>query len=393
MKVGLRAQFKQTLENPNIEYYGNITIGNQGDLTLEQLWQMGFQAILVTVGAQGTKWLGLPGEQLQGVFHAKDVVYHYNKLPPFSEKAFNFGKRVAIIGVGNVMIDIARFLIQKLKVDEVATFARRGPMEIKFDRKQMEYIAPNLDWNAYIREINRVTDTMCAVGQDPELARTAMQEVRNKAEAAQSATRFWMRFLSSPTAILDNGHGAVGGLEIEDTTLVFGADGPRAVSLGTRKIFEMDSVIFAIGDQVDENMGIPVQNHLYSKNPQPRFPIDDTSFEICDPQTQAPVDGLFVAGWSRKASSGLVGIARKDGTNGAQALHQYLQTLPEAPCPGTERVQAALRAIQHAVVNKDALAKLEASERLRAKILGVEDFKYSTNQEMLAVMQVMENAS
>jgi ferredoxin--NADP+ reductase len=113
MKEGLRTQFRQILETPGISYYGNITIGTQGDLTLDDLRALGFQAILVTVGAQGTKWLGLPGEQIRGVYHAKDLVYHYNQLPPYSQKKFYFGKKVAVVGAGNVMLDIARFVIQQ----------------------------------------------------------------------------------------------------------------------------------------------------------------------------------------------------------------------------------------------------------------------------------------
>ena len=62
MKAGLRKQFRQVLEHPNIDYYGNITIGTGGDLNLDDLWTLGFQAVLVTAGAQGAKWLGLPGE-------------------------------------------------------------------------------------------------------------------------------------------------------------------------------------------------------------------------------------------------------------------------------------------------------------------------------------------
>ena len=89
MKEGLRKQFRQILDDPNIEYYGNVTVGRKGDLSLGELRAMGFQAILVTVGAQGTKWLGLPGEDLTGVYHAKDIVYHYNQLPPFSTEKFS----------------------------------------------------------------------------------------------------------------------------------------------------------------------------------------------------------------------------------------------------------------------------------------------------------------
>jgi ferredoxin--NADP+ reductase len=85
MKEGLRAQFRQILALPNVDYFGNVLIGENADVTIEDLRSFGFQAILVTAGAQGTKWLGIPGENLTGVYHAKDLVYAYNQLPPFFE--------------------------------------------------------------------------------------------------------------------------------------------------------------------------------------------------------------------------------------------------------------------------------------------------------------------
>src|SRR5262249_35818109 len=162
-KEGLRKQFRQLLAMPQIEYWGNVTIGQDADLTLEALRSYGFQAVLVTVGAQGTKWLGLPGEELRGVYHAKDLVYHYNRLPPYSQQAFPIGRRVAIIGVGNVMLDISHWLIRDLKVDEVVAVARRGAAEVKFDKAEMEYVAANLDVQALDAELERVRGRMEAV--------------------------------------------------------------------------------------------------------------------------------------------------------------------------------------------------------------------------------------
>ena len=149
MKDGLRKQFHQVLDNENIAYYGNVHVGAQGDLTLADLRALGFQAILVTAGAQATKWLGLPGEDLRGVYHAKDVVYHYNKLPPYSERKFYFGKRCAIIGAGNVMVDVSRFLIREMRVDEIISIVRRGPGEVNFTKEEMKHIIANLDVNAF----------------------------------------------------------------------------------------------------------------------------------------------------------------------------------------------------------------------------------------------------
>ena len=61
MKEGLRKQFRQALDLPNVDYYGNVSIGTNGDLTLDEIRALGFDAVLVSAGAQGTKSLGLPG--------------------------------------------------------------------------------------------------------------------------------------------------------------------------------------------------------------------------------------------------------------------------------------------------------------------------------------------
>src|SRR5215813_13528906 len=74
--------------------------GIRADVTLDELRSVLHPATLViAAGAQGTKSLGLPGEMARGVFHAKDLVYHYNCLPPFSQQDFPIGNRVAIIGI------------------------------------------------------------------------------------------------------------------------------------------------------------------------------------------------------------------------------------------------------------------------------------------------------
>jgi ferredoxin/flavodoxin---NADP+ reductase len=388
MKNGLRAQFQQILAVPSIRYYGNVIVGEKANLSLQMLGDMGFDAVLVSAGAQGTKWLGLPGEDLLGVYHSKDIVYHYNKLPPFSQQSFHIGKRVAIIGVGNVMMDIAHYLIAEKKVDEVMAFARRGPAEIKFDRKELESVVANVDLAAFDREIDRVSEVMECLGQHPEVAKDFIHASAARGAWMQSHTRFWIRFLSSPSRILGQ-HGRVYGIEIEDTTLELAGNEVKARPLGTYEIFDCDTVIFAIGDKVDEDLGLPMQRNVFVKNPNPRFPVEGESYETYDLERDQPLEGVFVAGWSRKASSGLVGTARKDGVNGARAILNYLATLSPGQQNVVDKFHQKLMHLQTPVVTQESLAILEAAEKDRARDLGVEDFKFSTNQEMLEVMGLL----
>ncbi len=390
MKEGLRAQFRQLLATPGIEYYGNLVIGQNGDLTLDDLRGLGFRGMLVAVGAQGTKWLGIPGEHLDGVYHAKDLVYHYNQLPPYADMEFHIGKRVAVVGVGNVMLDIAHWLLEEQKVDEVIAVARRGPAEIKFDKKELESIVGYLDVPAVQMEIQRVTPQMLNLGQDPNNLRQLIADALDKAAPVNAGRGFRMQFLASPVRILSDSSGHVNGMEVEQTMLVRTANGETAAhGMGLYQTLDIDTVIFAIGDQVDSSLGLPTTGAEFTKNPQPRFPVEGSSYEVFDPAAGKPIEDIFVAGWARKASTGLVGLARKDGSNGAKALLQYLATLPPQPA-NIEGVRARLRALPKPLVTNADLVRLEQAERERAAALGVPDFKFDHNLEMLEVMGLIQ---
>lgn len=390
MKDGLRGQFQQILELPSILYEGNVTIGQAGDLSLAELRALGFQAILVTAGAQGTKWLGLPGENLLGVYHAKDLVYHYNHLPPFSQQKYHIGRRLALIGVGNVMLDIAHWAVRYLKVDEVVAVARRGPAEVKFSKKEMETVARNLDLAALDAEMKRVRPAMQAIGQDSEAAKAYILAALSKAEEPISQTRFRFDFLASPSRIAGGESGEVHGLEVEDTVLIPGEDGsePRAKRTGTKRLIEVDTVVFCIGDRVDEKLGLPVRKNEFIKNPEPRFPVEGVSFEAYDPDMGRAVERVFLAGWSREASHGLVGVARKDGENGAQAALQFLQSQsPLKDLQGSlDEIENRLKSLGKPVVRKADLVRLTEQERSEAQRLGVEEFKFDSNKEMVKAM-------
>jgi ferredoxin/flavodoxin---NADP+ reductase len=389
MKDGLRRQFQQILDMPSILYAGNVAIGQKGDLSLAELRALGFQAILVTAGAQGTKWLGLPGEDLLGVYHAKDIVYHYNHLPPFGQQKFRVGQKLALIGVGNVMLDLAHWAARYLKVDEIVAVARRGPAEVKFSKKEMEVVAHNLDIKALDAEIKRVTPAMQAIGQDPQAAKAFILAALPKADAPVSQTRLRFDFLASPSRIVGGERGEVRGLEVEDTLLIPHDSGePQAKRTGTKRIIDVDTVIFCIGDRVDESLGLPVRKNEFIKHPNPRFPVDGVSFEAYNPDLGKGIDRVFVAGWSREASHGLVGVARRDGENGAEAVAHFLQSQPALLNPQgiLDELEKRLDHLEKPVVCKADLPRLLEQERCEAQRLGIEEFKFDSNEAMLKAM-------
>lgn len=386
LKDGLRAQFKNILSSERIEYYGNIRLGVNECIQLSTLFTWGFQAVLVTCGAQGIKSLHLPGENMEGVIHAKDLVYYYNSLPPFASRTYKIGKRIAIVGAGNVMADIAHYLLNYTNVEKIFVVIRRGPGEVKFDKKEMEPIIAYLETDGFEKEMARVSDEMIKVGQDPVEAKLNILAALPKAHPVTREAALFFNFLSSPKQVI--GENRVEALEIEQNELAL-QEG-EVIAKGTGKFcrIPVDNVIFAIGDRVQEELGLPVnRNELFiSKNPT--YPIEGESFELEDPSTGQNLTGVFVGGWSRKPSSGLVGTARKDGVNAAKAVDLFL--VNKSSHQGIERVdlENKLKNLGCKVVKKDLLPILEQAEKLKAEKKNLEEYKFLTNEEMLTVIGV-----
>jgi len=385
LKDGLRKQFISILNHENLHYIGNLAIGKRADYTLDDLRTMGFDAILVSIGAQGTKWLGVPGEELTGCYHAKDIVYHYNLLPPYSSREFDFGKKVAIIGVGNVMMDIARYLITEKKVEAVTALARRGPAEVKFSRKELEYVIKNLDMDDFHHEMEKVSDEMIALGQDPNESLQFFDQAYANADETNSNTVLKIKFLSSPKAIYGDDKNKVENLEIEYNKLYAQQGVTKARGTGIRSIMDVDSVIYAIGDSIDPNLGLPYDRNEYVINPHPRFPINDISYECFDPAQQQVIEDVFLAGWSRKTSDGQVGNARKDGVSAVQAIEMYLKTLETPPKANLDKIISNFLG-EKKFVNKHDLNVLMAEENKVAAENNLEFYKFGSNPEMLAII-------
>lgn len=386
LKEGLRTQFRQILALPQIDYYGNISIGQSGDLTFDDLRDIGFQALMVTTGAQKAKHLGIPGEELNGVYHAQELVYHYNLLPPFSTMPYAIGRHVAIVGAGNVMTDIARWLLHEKVVEKVYIIVRRSPADVKFDRKELEYVAANLDLSALNKEFERTAPIMLAMSKDIEQAKSNILAAMPNAYPKTSEAQLIFTFLSSPTRILGNVSGQVVGLEIEENTLEMENGETKARGLGIKHQIPVDNVILAIGNLVDDQFGLPSRGNGYVMHPEPRYPIDNTSYEAYDSQNGQLIKDIFIAGWARRASTGLVGIARKDGVNGAKAIIQYLQNMPPTSMQSIEKIQSRLAQLNKPIITKSDILYLEELERKEAQRLNLDEYKWATNTEMLRVI-------
>jgi ferredoxin--NADP+ reductase len=177
-------------------------------------------------------------------------------------------------------------------------------------------------------------------------------------------------------------------IEVEETTLTAKPDGSTsAKGLGAYHEIPADTVIFCIGDRVDSSFGLPLDKWGdFAKNPEPSFPIAETSYEAYNPELKQAIEGIFVAGWARQASTGLVGVARKDGTNAAQAVMRYLATVQPKGDDPLAALNTKVLMLSEPVVRAADLKKLGAAEAAHAAEFKLPEYKFESNDEMLNMM-------
>jgi ferredoxin--NADP+ reductase len=157
--------------------------------------------------------------------------------------------------------------------------------------------------------------------------------------------------------------------------------------------FPCDAVVFAVGDKVDETVGLPYKSGMFVTNPnKTNNDPDDALFQAYDETTGKIVDGVFLAGWARKASEGLVGIAKRDGDWCAEVVSRYLATKTSGSHSSAKVILDKLASIfkthKSHPVDVKGLRLLESKEKTQQGATDcIGEFKYSSNQEMIRLIE------
>jgi ferredoxin--NADP+ reductase len=173
----------------------------------------------------------------------------------------------------------------------------------------------------------------------------------------------------------------------------------RTVAKGTGKTrrIEVDCVIYAIGDQVDAALGLPFSRGAFVTNPE-KLPGDPNpaAYQPYDPETKKVLDGIFVAGWSRNASVGLVGVAKQDAERGMKVINEYLASKKGLSSGEMEeKIEALIEMLLKkgaSVVTKEDIELLEGAEQEQARARKTWDFKYISDDKMLEVIAARKAA-
>jgi ferredoxin--NADP+ reductase len=338
---------RKVLESPDVRFAGGVRLGD--DVTRDELVSA-YDAVIYATGAMRDRRLGISGEDLPGSYAATDFVNWYCGHPDVDSSAFTLdAESVAVIGVGNVAVDVARILardpaelhatdvsqpvldaLHASKVREVHMIGRRGPAYAKFTTKELRELgelpgvelvvhADEADLNAFdssgegaalADSDRRVRGNLVAISK---WAREGATEAAASGHKRRLVVRFWLK----PVEIL--GTDRVTGLTLERTAIdASGAFG----GTGKYETLNAQMVLRSVG---------------YQSVPLPGVPFDERASVVPNELGRvlaadgSALPGEYVAGWLKRGPTGVIGTNKSDA---AETVRCLLEDLAGGPGEG-----------------------------------------------------------
>jgi ferredoxin--NADP+ reductase len=367
----VRDTLDKVLDHPGVRFVGNVEIGR--DLTLDQLREF-YDAIVLTYGASRDRELGIPGEDLPGSIAATDFVNWYTGHPDTHPDAFvDFlagSRSVAVIGVGNVAVDVTRVLskapgeiehtdmpehvfsaLRASGIRDVHLVGRRGPAQATWTTKELRELGELEETQVLIAEGGEVDDAASqrSIAGDKAVARNVavVEGWTSHVDDGRSRT-IHLHFRCRPVEIL--GTDRVEGLVVETTVL---DDEGQASGTGETHVVAVDGVIRSVGYRGTALDGVPFDDR--------RNVIPNREGRVLD--GEAPIPGLYVAGWIKRGPTGIIGTNKKDAV---QTIACLLEDAADASAwtavrPEPAAVDEALA--QGSVVAVEGWRRIDAAER------------------------------
>ncbi len=358
---------QRILEHPSVRFLGNVMCGR--DLTHGDLRRF-YDAVIYAVGASTDRALNIPGEHLDGSVSATKFVSWYNSHPDWSAISMEVNARgVAVIGVGNVAVDVARVLAKtydELRATDIAPYAldvlkdspvtdiyllgRRGPVQAKFTTKELKDLGQLEAADIVVRpeEVDVSPDELAALADGT--VRRNIEVLREFACRPLSGKprRIHLRFFVSPIEIV--GEGSVEALRIERNRL---DERKRAIGTGVFETLPVQMVLRSVGYKGEPLSGVPFDHRL-------GVIPNDGSHVLRHGEI---VPGEYVTGWIKSGPVGVIGTNKPFSAETVRQLLLDAPTLPRAPMPDPEAVTTLLDEHHVAYVTMEQWLTLDRHER------------------------------
>ncbi|WP_098470219.1 FAD-dependent oxidoreductase [Serinibacter salmoneus] len=396
---GIVSALNKVLARGDIRLLGNVDIGT--DLTQADL-AAHYDAVIFATGAIHDAALDIPGIDLTGSFGAADFVSWFDGHPDYPRTWPLEAREIAVIGAGNVALDVARMLAKHPKdlasteipanvaqglaaspVTDVHVFARRGPAQAKFTPLELRELGhvPDVDVVVYPEDFDFDEGSQAAMeesNQVRQVVTTLTDWALNDPAESTASRRLHLHFLHRPVEVVSDGAGHVAGLVTERTVLV--GDG-SVTGTGEMVTTPVQALYRAVG---------------YFGSPLPDVPFDQTRGVIPNDGGRvlgadgSPIPGMYATGWIKRGPVGLIGSTKSDARETVSHLVADLREgIGLRPVvEGSEDdadVLALLAERGVEVTTWQGWELLEAHERALGEAEGRERIKVVPREEMVAI--------
>ncbi|MBN6035556.1 pyridine nucleotide-disulfide oxidoreductase [Amycolatopsis sp. 195334CR] len=387
---GIVNALHKVLDRPGIRLIGNVDYGT--DLKLDELREF-YDAVIFSTGASADRPLAIPGIDLPGSHGAADFVSWYDGHPDVPRTWPLEATSVAVLGVGNVALDVARVLaktadellsteippnvyegLKTSPVTDVHVFGRRGPAQAKFTPMELRELdhSPNVEVIVDPEDIEFDEGSMTAIraSKQVDMVVKTLQEWAIR-EPGDRPKRLHLHFFHSPCEVL--GDGRVTGLRTERTELT--GDG-NVRGTGTFHDWDVQAVYRAVGYLSSHLAEIPF-DHVTGTVPNQAGRVLDID------ENQVP--GVYVTGWIKRGPVGLIGHTKGDAAETIASLLADADTLTGATRNEPDAIMDFLVDRGVPFTTWDGWGKLDAHERSLGEPQGRERVKVVEREEMLRV--------
>ncbi|MBO0984239.1 FAD-dependent oxidoreductase [Rathayibacter sp. SD072] len=316
---GIVNALREVLDRGDIRIFGNVHFGT--DLTLEDL-KRHYHAVIFSTGAIRDAPLDVPGVDLEGSYGAADFVSWFDGHPDVPRTWPLEASSVAVIGNGNVALDVSRMLakhaddllptevppnvyegLKASPVTDVHVFGRRGPAQVKFTPLELRELGELRDVDMIVHDEDFVLDPASQAAIETNKQVMVINRVLNQwrtRETGSASRRLHLHFWAKPLEFVDDGQGRVAAIRYERTE----PDGEGGVR-GTGEIREVpvQAVYRAVGYFGSPLDGLPFD--------EMRGVIPNREGQVLDDEDQQ-VHGVYATGWIKRGPVGLIGHTKSD---------------------------------------------------------------------------------
>ena len=395
------AIYEKIAAHPGFRFFGNVEFGRH--LRREDL-ERHVHAILYACGAQTDKRLGVPGEDLAGSHSATEFVAWYNGHPDFRDRSFDLSaERVAVIGVGNVAIDVARILcltpeelretdmadyaieaLSASRVREVSILGRRGPVQAAFTTVEVKELGelPGADVIVRPEEValDPASEAELAAARAATKAKVEIVQEFSRRTPAGKPRRLAIRFLVSPLELTGE-NGRVTAVRVAKNRLVKDASGAIVTqATGEEEMLPAGLVFRSVGYRGVALADVPFDARTGL--------IPNAKGRVLQQAGGTPIPGHYATGWIKRGPTGVIGNNKADSVETVNLLLEDAAagTLPVPARPDPAALEALVRERQPACVSFADWKRLDGIEVERGQPLGRPRVKFTSVEEMLGAL-------